>query len=472
MANRVMLIEDTRSAASLYQEVLEDAGFNVDVFDNGEAALETVFDESQRYQLIITDYQIPGMDGLTLLKQLKRRITYMPVIFITAHGSVETAIEAMKNGAFDYQEKPIDLDLLVQLATEACNRTNCAPPVVAQGAQLPYMVGRSQKMLEVYKQIGRMAALPATVLIRGETGTGKELVANAIHQFSPRADKAMVAVNCAAIPESLLESELFGFEKGAFTGAQKARIGYFERANESTLFLDEIGDISWNTQVRLLRTLQEHTIQRIGADESRKVDVRIVAATHRNLEEMVANNQFREDLYHRLSVMEIRMPPLRERLEDIPALSDYFIGRFCSEYGVTPIGIEAEAVELLRQQTWPGNVRQLQNTLRKAMMIANNLSIGLTDVRSALLSQPPADGGGGESAEVAESGEGFDLQEWVRENIKDTAEKGGENLRQDLVAKLDELLAKEALDYCKGNRSRAAKLLGVTRRTVREKGTK
>jgi len=463
MANRVMLIEDLRSTSMLYTEILEDAGFEVDAYGDGKEALDKLFSGGTRYHLIITDYQIPGMDGLTLLKQLKRRFAYLPVLFVTAHGSVETAIEAMKNGAFDYQEKPIDLDQLVELAHEACNRANSAPPIIAQGAALSYLVGRSPKMLDVYKQIGRIAALPATVMIRGETGTGKELVANAIHQFSTRSDKPMIAVNCAAIPEALLESELFGYEKGAFTGAQKTRMGHFERAEGGTLFLDEIGDIPWNTQVRLLRTLQEKAIQRLGADEERKVDVRIVAATHRNLEEMVGNNQFREDLYHRLSVMEIRMPPLRERIEDIAALADYFIGRFCEEYGCAPSGIEPDAIEILKKYDWPGNVRQLQNILRKALLNANNLVISAADAREAL-SQPTA-----RTDTTATQTSPFSIQKWIGEKVRKAQNDGTENLREMLVEQLDSILAREALDACDGNRSKAAKLLGVTRRTVRQK---
>ncbi|MFA5256552.1 MAG: sigma-54 dependent transcriptional regulator [Opitutales bacterium] len=464
MTKRVMLIEDLRSTSMLYTEVLEDAGFAVDAFGNGKEALEKIFEGLTRYQLIVTDYQMPGMDGLTLLKQLKRRFAYLPVLFVTAHGSVETAIEAMKNGAFDYQEKPIDLELLVELANEACNRANVAPPILSKGAAMPYMIGHSQKMLEVYKQIGRVAAIPATVLIRGETGTGKELVANAIHQFSPRADKPMIAVNCAAIPESLLESELFGYEKGAFTGAQKTRIGHFERADGGTLFLDEIGDISWSTQVRLLRAIQERSIQRLGADELRKVDVRIVAATHRDLEDMVSKNQFREDLYHRFSVMEIRLPPLRERRDDIPALSEHFVARFCEEYGCAPSGVEPAAMELLVKHDWPGNVRQLQNTLRKALLSANNLTISESDVRAAL-SQP----GALKDRAADDAVPAFDMKDWVCEQVRKALAEGTENLRETLVEKLDAVLATEALELCEGNRSKAAKLLGITRRTIRQR---
>jgi two-component system nitrogen regulation response regulator GlnG len=460
MPDRVMLIEDSRPNRLLYKEVLEDAGFEVDDFDNGSEALKRLFEQRGHYKLIVTDYHIPGIDGLTLLKQLKSRYAYLPVLFITAHGSVETAIEVMKNGAFDYQEKPVDLDHLVELAREACARSNAAPPLVASGAKLPYLVGRSPKMLDVYKQIGRMAALPATVLVRGETGTGKELVANAIHQFSPRADKPMVAVNCAAIPETLIESELFGYEKGAFTGAERARQGHFERAEGGTLFLDEIGDIPWNTQVRLLRALQEHAIQRIGADMTRKVDVRIIAATHRDLEEMVRRNQFREDLYHRLAVMEIRMPPLRERREDIPELAEYFIRRFCEEYGCAPSGISQDALNVLRSADWPGNIRQLQNAIRKALLCANNLRIEAGDITEALRQPSPAG---------ADAAAAFSLEDWVRTHVREAADKGVENLREQLVELLDSTLASEALEHFKGNRSKAARLLGVTRRTVRQR---
>ncbi len=466
MPNRVMVIEDARTTATLFREVLEDAGFAVDTFDDGKAALDRLLNGADRYQLIVTDYQVPGMDGLALLKQLRRRYAYLPVIFVTAHGSVETAIEVMKNGAFDYQEKPVDLDVLVNLAREACSRANVAPPVVASGAQLPYLVGRSPRMLEVYKQIGRLAALPATVLIRGETGTGKELVATAIHQFSPRAEKPLVAVNCAAMPETLIDSELFGYEKGAFTGAQKTRLGHFERADGGTLFLDEIGDIPPSTQVRLLRTLQERTIQRIGAEGEVKVDVRILAATHRNLEEMVAKGTFREDLYHRLSVMEIVLPPLRDRLEDVPKLAEYFVGRFCTEYGCAPTGIAPEALDLLRTQEWPGNVRQLQNVLRKALLSSNNLCIGAADVREALR-QPSA-----QAIPPAGEKQGFDLETWIRTQVTDAASRGVENLREALVERVDAILAREALEQCKGNRSQAARLLGVTRRTVRSRAGK
>jgi DNA-binding NtrC family response regulator len=470
MPNRVMLIEDTRATSALFKEVLEDAGFAVDAFADGAAALKELFSGQTHYQLIITDYQLPGMDGLELLKQLKRRYAYVPVIFVTAHGSVETAIEAMKNGAFDYQEKPIDLDKLVSLSQEACSRTNFSPPVVVQNDEIPYLVGRSQRMLDVYKQIGRLAALPATVLIRGETGTGKELVANAIHRFSPRAEKTMIAVNCAAIPESLLESELFGYEKGAFTGAQKTHIGYFERAEGSTLFLDEIGDIPWSTQVKLLRTLQEHTIQRIGSDVVRKINVRIVAATHRDLERMSENNEFREDLYHRLSVMEIRMPPLRDRLDDIPLLSEYFIGRFCKEYGCAPSGIEPDALALLKQQSWPGNIRQLQNVLRKALINANNFNICEKNIHDALMQS--AYQGIPVSATSQHQGEAFSVETWIWDKLRKAVEQGSENVREQLVSTIDEILAKESLNLCEGNRSKAAKILGVTRRTLRERAGK
>jgi len=249
-------------------------------------------------------------------------------------------------------------------------------------------------------------------------------------------------------------------------------MGYFERAEGSTLFLDEIGDISWSTQIKLLRTLQEHTIQRLGADNARKVDVRIVAATHRDLENMTGKNEFREDLYHRLSVIEICMPSLRERLDDVPLLADYFLGRFCKEYGCAPSGIEPDALELLKQQMWPGNVRQLQNVLRKALLNANHLNIGLNDVREALKQTSHPALVDPRAAPSPSGNAAFDMESWVREEVKKAADKGSENLREQLVESLDILLARESLSMCEGNRSKAAKLLGVTRRTLRERAGK
>ncbi len=464
MKSDVMIIEDQKAAAALYGEVLEEAGFAVDHFENGAEALEAIVSGVKSYSLIITDYQVPGLDGLTLLKRLKQRFAYLPVLFITAHGSVETAIEAMKQGAFDYQEKPIDLDRLVELAREACARAGDAPVIQKAPSTAAYMVGRSPQMLAVYKQVGRVAALPATVLIRGETGTGKELVAQAIHQFSPRAEKPFVAVNCAAIPEALLESELFGYEKGAFTGAVKTRQGHFERANHGTLFLDEIGDMPWNTQVKLLRVLQERSIQRLGGDAALPVDVRVLAATHRDLEQMIAQQQFRQDLFHRLAVIEINLPPLRERIEDLPALVEHFLAHFCEEYACAPSGIEPAALDLLRQQPWPGNVRQLQNVLRKALLSARNLTISAGDVQATLRAPPP-----GESPPTSARPNADTLRQWVAEKVRQAALHGSEDLRQRLVDELDSLLAAEALEQCQGNRSRASRLLGVTRRTLRQR---
>jgi DNA-binding NtrC family response regulator len=306
---------------------------------------------------------------------------------MTAHGTTETAIEATKLGAYDYLLKPFEADELLDLVAEgvAGSRLMSEPVVIGESrVDRSALIGKSRAMQAVYKEIGRIAATSATVLIRGETGTGKELVARAIYQHSDRFEKPFIAVNCAAIPDTLLESELFGHERGAFTGAQTRRVGRFEQANGGTVFLDEIGDLNPNTQGKLLRVLQERCIQRLGSQESIPIDVRVLSATHRDLEAAMADKAFREDLFYRISVVSISLPPLRARTEDIPGLVHYFMGRYASDLGVDSPLISPEAVDFFQSQSWPGNVRELENAVRQALLAARPFAISREHAQEVL----------------------------------------------------------------------------------------
>ena len=337
--------------------------------------------------MVITDLRLPGLNGLELVRQLHAAQPRLPIILVTAFGTTKTAIEATKFGAYDYLLKPFDMPELLELVRKAAesNRLMSEPVALGEaGAAQDALVGHSAAMQAIYKEIGRVATKPVNVLIRGETGTGKELIARAIYQHSDRANAPFVAINCAAIPETLLESELFGHERGAFTGAEARRIGRFEQANHGTIFLDEIGDMTLGTQVKLMRVLQEKCLQRLGGKETTPVDVRVIAATHRDLETAIREKQFREDLYYRLSVVVITLPPLRQRREDIPELVRYFLQKHGPELGNPQPSIHPEAMDFLQAQPWPGNVRELENVVRKALLLAQSYTINLDHVRAAL----------------------------------------------------------------------------------------
>src|ERR1022692_4201773 len=332
-AAHILLIEDDTSLAANLRQVLEDAGFTVTHSARGDDGLRRA--GSVAFDAVLTDLRLPGLGGLDLVRQLHETQPRLPVVLMTAHGTIETAIEATKLGAYDYLQKPFEMEGLISVLHRAVEASRLMrEPVTLPDAPVESrtaLVGTGRAMQDVCKEIGRVAAKPVTILIRGETGTGKELIARAIYQHSPRAKAPFIAINCAAIPENLLESELFGHERGAFTGADQRRIGRFEQADQGTLFLDEIGDLPPNTQVKLLRVLQQQTFQRVGGTEPISVDVRIIAATHRNLETMIHEGKFREDLYHRLNVVSLLLPPLRECREDIPVLVRHFLRRYRSE---------------------------------------------------------------------------------------------------------------------------------------------
>src|SRR5688572_225404 len=387
---KILLIEDDASIVGGLKKELQVEGYEVAVAERGDNGLAQA--KEKPFDVVITDLKMPGLSGLELVEQLHAAKPKLPIIVMTAFGTTETAIEATKLGAYDYLLKPFDMAELLDLVAKsvACNRLMSEPVEMGQArANQSAIIGNSRAMQAVYKEIGRVAATAVTVLIRGETGTGKELVARAIFQHSSRAAQPFIAVNCAAIPETLLESELFGHDRGAFTGAHARRIGRFEQADRGTIFLDEIGDLSLSTQVKLLRVLQEKYIQRVGGNEKIPVDVRVLAATHRDLETALKEDEasrtfrFREDLFYRLSGVTITLPPLSHRLEDIPDLVKYFMRRSGGELGVEAPSIQPEAIAFLQNQVWRGNVRELENVVRQALLLARNYSIGLEHVQES-----------------------------------------------------------------------------------------
>jgi two-component system, NtrC family, response regulator len=456
---KLLLIEDDVAIAGSLRRVLVRSGFDVEILMRGDEGLERA--QSERFDVVLTDFKLPVLDGLELVKRLHAARPLLPVIVMTAHGTAETAIEATKLGAYDYVLKPFEVEELLDLVNNAAATSRLVSEPVEIGASISErdaIIGSSRLMQNVYKEIGRIAAKPVTVLIRGETGTGKELIARALYQHSNRAGKPFIAVNCAAIPETLLESELFGHERGAFTGAYERRIGRFEQAHEGTIFLDEIGDLSAGTQSKLLRVLQEKSIQRLGGKDNIPLDVRVIAATNRDLEQAIADEAFREDLYYRLSVVVIRVPALRERPEDIPLLIQYFLHRYASELGVTNPSVREEASTFLTEQPWPGNVRELENVIRKAMLFARGYTVSLDDVRNAL--QKPL----GFAAATHQS-----ISSYVGEVLRATGRGEITDARSVIIETVERELYAQALKLASGNLTKAAKWLGVTRVTMREK---
>ncbi len=458
-AGKVLLIEDDRAIVMTLRRVLADEGFEVEVEERGDTGLE----KARRTELdvVLTDMKLPGLNGLELVRQLHADKPRLPIILMTAHGTTETAIEATKSGAYDYLLKPFEMPELIELVERAvASRRLMTEPVQlgqAAGAR-DALVGNSRLMQSIYKEIGRIASKPVNVLIRGETGTGKELIARAIYQHSDRARAPFIAINCAAIPETLLESELFGHERGAFTGAESRRVGRFEQADHGTIFLDEIGDMTPGTQVKLLRVLQERCLQRLGGKESIPVDVRVIAATHRDLEAAIRDHQFREDLFYRLSVVVIALPALRERKEDIPDLVNFFLRRHAAELGVENPSIQPEAVEYLRAQNWPGNVRELENVVRKMLLQAQGYTINVDHVTRALSRT-------GLSADANRQ----PLGEYV-DALLAAAQRGEiEDVHQQLFQTVERELFSRAIQLAHGNQARAARWVGVSRLTMREK---
>lgn len=443
MSNSTVLVaEDEQAARTSLVALLEAEGFRVLSAEDGPQALSITLHEEP--DCVLLDIRMPGMDGLAVLKQAMKGGSDCTFIIMTAHGDSSTAIEAMKLGAFDYLSKPLDFaDVLGQLKRaidyrKLSRKTKSNPPKTVNASSAA-LVGYSPPMQRVYKLIGQVAASEATVLIRGESGTGKELVVNAVHENSSRAHGPLLKVNCAAIPETLLESELFGHEKGAFTNAMFRRIGRFEEASGGTLFLDEIADLAPALQAKLLRAVQERTIERLGSNTPTRVDIRLMTATAKNLEQAVAKGEFREDLYYRLNVVTITLPPLRDRKQDIPALVQHFLKRSGQTISITP-----DALAALCEHHWPGNVRELENTIARALVLARG---ELIDRRDILLLDDRQESSGGHWTGMVP------LEAGWKENIES----------------LERALVERSLVRSQGNKSKAAEMLGIHRRLLYEK---
>jgi two-component system nitrogen regulation response regulator NtrX len=368
----ILIIDDEKSIRNTLREILEYEKYTVSEAKDGEEGLLMI--SSNEYDVVLCDIKMPKMDGIEVLEKTIEMGKEFPVIMISAHGTIDTAVDATKKGAYDFLQKPPDLNRLLLTLRNALDRKNLvneAKVLKRKIARTYDIIGESEVISDVKKAIDKVAPTDARVLITGENGTGKELVARWIHEKSKRSDKLLVEVNCAAIPSELIESELFGHEKGSFTSAIKQRIGKFEQANDATLFLDEIGDMSLSAQAKVLRALQEHKISRVGGDKEIKVNVRVIAATNKDLKKEISENRFREDLYHRISVIVINVPPLRSRLDDIPILVDRFLSEIADEYGAKKKRITPEALEQLKGYSWSGNIRELRNVTERLVILSN-----------------------------------------------------------------------------------------------------
>jgi DNA-binding NtrC family response regulator len=444
MSRHILLTEDDVLAGELFEEVLKDQGYQVDRVETGEAALERF--EAARYDLLLVDVQLPGKNGLEVTRQAKALRPDVPIVVMTAFASMETAIEAIREGAFDYASKPMNLDELKHVVARALAQGSQAPAASEHQPRvdsLGTIIGNSAAMVEVYKTVARVAQTRSTVLVLGESGTGKELVARAIHQHSPRARRAFMAIDCGALPESLLESELFGYVRGAFTGAVVDRKGLFEEADGATCFLDEIGDISATVQSKLLRVLQEGEVRRIGSQKWAKVDVRVIAATNKDLAALVRAGAFREDLYYRLNVVSVRLPPLRERADDIPALAHHFLHRYSGEMEKPITGMSDEAVRVLRAYHWPGNIRELENAVERAVTLSSHRVITADDLPLEVRRRPAVQ----DASQIAATLSGMFADAPTLEEVK-------------------KRYIWHVLQNNRGNLSRAAVILDVDRRSL------
>jgi two-component system NtrC family response regulator len=443
---RILIVDDEKVQLEMLEGFLVKQGYEVTAAEDGQKALEKF--KSGTFDLVLTDFRMPGMDGIQLLREVRRLQPQVLVVIMTAYGTVGTAVAAMKEGAYDYLTKPIDLDELLLLTQRVGREVRLGQENLELKEQLRekfkvnFIVSASRQMEEALNLVGRVSQSSATVLILGESGTGKELIARAIHYSSPRADQPFVKVNCAALPENLLESELFGHEKGAFTGAVARRVGRFELADQGSIFLDEIGDLSPSLQMKLLRVLQEKEFERLGSNQTLRSDVRVIAATNRNLEEAIQKGTFREDLYYRLNVVTISLPPLRERKEDIPLLVEHFLKKYNRENKKNVTSLSKEARDLLLRYDYPGNVRELENIVERAVVLCRGEALTTQDLP-------------------------INLREGKAEATLER-DRGGRSL-PDTLDEIESQLIRKALESSGGVQTKAAEELGISERVLRYK---
>ena len=464
----VLVIDDDTSIRWVLTQALSDEGFAVSAAENAQQARDLL--KQQHFAAVLSDIRMPGDDGLVLLKELKQQYQDLPVIIMTAHSDLESAVNAYEHGAFDYLPKPFDVDQAIELVSRAVqvNQQESAVDDDSTIAEsLPTIIGEAPAMQEVFRAIGRLSRSNISVLINGASGTGKELVARALHQHSRRSKGPFVALNMAAIPKDLIESELFGHEKGAFTGASSRYLGRFEQAEQGTLFLDEIGDMPLDTQTRLLRVLSDGSFYRVGGTQPVRANVRVVAATHQNLAELVKKGSFREDLFHRINVIRIQLPQLKERLSDIPLLSAQFLAEAAKELETEPKQLTREAERRLMQYSWPGNVRQLENVCRWLMVMSSGREILETDLPPEIKHQTvPSDNL--DSDQIS----GTNWQTEFQHQLMQQVQQGDEQALQKVQLELEQMLIDLALTISDGHKQEAAKLLGWGRNTITRKQKK
>ncbi|HWQ39379.1 MAG TPA: nitrogen regulation protein NR(I) [Burkholderiales bacterium] len=450
----VWIIDDDRSIRWVFEKALTREGIPFKLFSSAQESLASL--ESSAPQVVVSDIRMPGASGLDLLQKIKERYPSVPVIIMTAYSDLESAVAAFQGGAFEYLPKPFDVDHAIDLIRRATDESLRQDEAAELPQESPEILGQATAMQEVFRAIGRLTQSQATVLITGESGTGKELVARALHRHSPRAVRPFIAINTAAIPKDLLESELFGHERGAFTGAQTMRRGRFEQAEGGTLFLDEIGDMPADLQTRLLRVLSDGHFYRVGGHQPIKANVRIITATHQDLEARVKQGLFREDLFHRLNVIRLRLPPLRERREDIPLLARHFLQKSARDLGVEAKRLTDHAIKYLVSLDWPGNVRQLENVCHWVTVMAPGTSVDVKDL-------PP---------ELREEQKAPAAQSWIaalEREAEQLLKRGESSILDDLTRKFEKALILRALAHTGGRRIEASQLLGMGRNTLTRK---
>ena len=469
----VWIVDDDSSIRWVLEKALTNAHFNCITFSSGQEAIDALVTNPQKPAVLISDIKMPGMDGFTLLHHVKEQYPDLPVIIMTAHSDLDAAVNAYQRGAYDYIPKPFDVDEVIQLVERAIIQTQSKKNSNNTTAKASTgIIGEAPSMQEVFRIIGRLSKSSISVLINGESGTGKELVAKALHTHSPRSQSPFIALNMAAIPKDLIESELFGHEKGAFTGAAQIRHGRFEQANGGTLFLDEIGDMPLDVQTRLLRVLADGQFYRIGGYSPVKVDVRIIAATHQDLEARVREGKFRDDLFHRLNVIRILLPPLRDRAQDIPKLAEHFLNTTAKELGVESKVFSVESLEVLCKFNWPGNVRQLENTCRWVTVMSSSKEILVQDLPPELLQLTVPKNISRQEISIQDGNQmqkNIDWQYLLEQWAKEALLTGKVGILTEAVADVERILLNCALNFTRGHKQDAAHLLGWGRNTLTRK---